>query len=106
MTSTIETCKACGMHMLTGLLAKHRCLPAWEVREHGAIEWTKVHAIDGAYAAERYAEDYDAVYPEDGVAAGYKKLQLEVRCYGRQQDGIEIFTVSGETVPSYIVSKR
>ncbi len=89
---------------------KHECPPLWLVQcpEYDDETWEEVYAVAAEYAAEKYAEDYDAdshdmMCGETIVVVVY--LEEEYIAWRMDNTGItdpvKTFTCSGEAVPTY-----
>ena len=94
--SDYQPCLTCGEWDWIG---KHKCSPAWEVRQIGDSddEWYLVHAVDDETAAEKFCEMYDRDGEYSIVTSG--SAEVEVRKPGSVV--VSQWHVAAETVAHY-----
>ncbi len=85
---------------------RHECPPLWLVKcpEYDDETWDEVYAVAAEYAAESWAEEYDADSHDmmDGeTIVVVVTPHVDNPCYNTCDDGAKTFTCSGEAVPTY-----
>jgi hypothetical protein len=84
---------------------EHQCAPIWEARlleTKWENDWIEVRAHDAEEAAREFCEQYDS----DGDYSIIQRGSAEVEVRKPGEDGVTIFDVSAESVPTYYAHAR